>query len=149
VVLTAVALLAAGLALAVCFALGRGAELWPACVAGLAVSLGGFLVSLEPMRRGAASGIGRLAQMAMVAMGVRLALILLGIAALVHGLGLPERPTALFSLGFYILLMLVDVPMLVTLFKRAGTQAHANAQRPTDHPNDHGVGPTDATEVHA
>lgn len=149
VVLSAVALAAAGVALAVCWALGRAAELWPACVAALVVSLVSFLVSLEPMRRGAASGLGRLAQMAMAAMGLRMVLILLGIAAVVHGLNLPQRPTALFALGFYILLMLVDVPMLVSLFNRAGAEAHARARRQTDHAHDQGVGPTDATEVHA
>jgi len=148
-VLTLVALSAAGVALGASFALGRGQALWPACVAGLVVSLGSFLISLEPMRRGAVSGMGRLAQMAMVAMGVRLALILLGIAAAVYGLGLAQRPTALFALGFYILLMLVDVPMLVRLFNRAGARAHAQARRQADQTHDQGVGPTDATEVHA
>lgn len=147
-VLTGAALVAAGVAVVICVSLGRTDTLVVPCLAAAGVSLFSFLASFEPMRRGALTGVGRLAQMAMLSMGIRLILILLGITVLVHGVGLASRPTALFAVGFYLLLMLVDVPMLVGLLRRAGAEGTPSAPTARDVIKPR-VGSVGASEVHS
>ncbi len=120
--LVGVALVGGAVGVGICFASGNPQWLLP-CLAGLGVSVVSFLVSLEIVRRAAAAGPARLAQMAMLTMVVRLATILLGIAVLVHGLGLASKPTALFAVSFYSLLMLIDVTVLVKHLRRTGHTA--------------------------
>lgn len=130
------ALVAGAVGVAICVGAGRSAEWLGPCVAGLGVALLSFLVSLEPMRRGAKAGLSRLLVMSMVGMGLRVALILIGIAALVHGLGYPSAPTALFAVSFYLVLMAVDVPMLLRVV-RAAAPPRASADAPSATPPAH------------
>jgi hypothetical protein len=99
-------------------ALGSGAVCWLA--AG---------VALEPIRRASRGpDVQRVLAAALAAMGIRLGVSLLGLLALLGLAGWPPRETALWTLGWYLLLLVVEVVILVRYFNRlpGATQATRN-----------------------
>lgn len=97
--------------------LGRG-EQWPTAAASGAVCLLAAVVAMEPVRRGSRVSLERVVVSAMATMGIRLAVSAVGVALLVWLTPLPTRPTALWALGWYLLLLLVEVVILSRYFRK-------------------------------
>jgi hypothetical protein len=96
--------------------LGPGDWLAPAVSSGVACWVAA-MVALEPIRRASRLDAQRVALAALAAMGIRLALSALGVVAVAIPLGLPSRVTALWALGWYLLLLVAEVTILVRYFR--------------------------------
>ena len=120
--------------------LGRPGMLGSAAASG-AVCLGAALTALEPVRRAARVSVQRVVTAAMAAMAIRVALSLLGIALLIWLTPLPTRTTALWALGWYLLLLLAEVFVLRRYFQQlpaphAATNVSSNEHRQPQEPQD-------------
>ena len=97
--------------------LDAGAQWAPA-----ASTAGGCLVAalaaLWPVHRASRVSVARVMMAALAAMGVRLALSAGSVALLIGLTPLPQRPTGLWALGWYLLLLVAEVWILRRYFER-------------------------------
>jgi hypothetical protein len=112
--LTALALFAV---VAMLGGLGRSDQLGPAVGSGLVCWLAA-MAALEPVRRASRSQPQRVPLAGMAAMGIRLLGTGLGVAVLVLVFGLEPIATAVWTLGWYLLLLAAEVVMLVRYLRR-------------------------------
>ena len=116
-------LLFAGVGVALCAVsamlggLGRWAQLPPAA-SSAAVCLAGAILALEPVRRASQASLARLPLSALAGMGLRLGVSALGLLALVALTPMPARTLALWTLGWYLLLLLAEVTLLVRYLRQ-------------------------------
>jgi len=118
--------------------LGRPGTLGPAGVSA-AVCLVAALVALEPVRRAARVSVQRVVTAAMAAMGIRVALSIVGVSLVIWLTPLPTRPTALWALGWYLLLLAAEVVLLRRYFQQlpvpsaaSNTASHEPPKDPTE-----------------
>lgn len=75
------------------------------------------LAALEPVRWAGRVSMIHTPPAALAGIGIRLAVSLGGAAGLIFGLGFEQKPTVLWTLGFYLLLLVVEVRLLVGYFQ--------------------------------
>lgn len=113
----------AGLATGVLLAIGHPGHI-PIALATAGVCLVAALAALEPVRRAGRVSLERTPPAALAGIGIRLAITLLGAIALIYGLGFEQKPTVMWTLGFYLLLLMVEVRLLVRYFQSMPTPGH-------------------------
>lgn len=104
------------LGVVVCLAIGHPEQIKMA-LATAGVCFAASLAALEPVRRAGRVSLERTPPAALAGIGIRLAVSLGGAAALIFALGFDQKPTVLWTLGFYLLLLVVEVRLLVRYFQ--------------------------------
>jgi len=95
----------------------RWEQLVPAAGSGLACWLGA-VVALLPVWRASRRNAERVPLAALAGMGARLLISAAGVAGLLGLAGLPVAATPLWALGWYLLLLAVEVGILVNYFRQ-------------------------------
>lgn len=116
-VLSAVVAVTLAAAAAMLGGLGRW-DLWPAALGGGLVCYVAALLALVPVARASRRAPHRVPMAALLGMGLRFAGSVVGLALLLLIAGLAPVPTAIATLGWYLLLLAVEVAMLVRYLRQ-------------------------------
>lgn len=116
IALVVVVALAAAAVMAGLWAAGADEHTAPA-LAAAAVALVAGIVALLPLHWADRRPASAVPMLALAGVGLRGLTTVAGAAALIAGLGLPGTPTALWTLGWYLLVMVFEMTLLIRYFR--------------------------------